>query len=838
MARFGLNALTSLMQRKPNQPWQAPTASWSHPFGTGWEQPYTVRYASNLDDGPNHGMPLGGFGAGCIGRAPDGTFNLWHLDGGEHWFGVLPDCQFALFETDGTSSRAHALAVKPEADSSRPNGGEPLSSWSWYPASSAERTTGTYAARYPLSWSRYDGVYDAQVSCEAFSPILPGNYRHTSYPVAVFVWTLHNPSTKPLNLSLLLSWRNTTGWFTNTDSSAEVHFRDDGSPEHNYAPAIGCTQGQRNGWIDNGDLKGVLLEGEVSSPVVEGQGQWCIATSEQPGVRIQRCSRWNPHGDGSELWSSFSADGTIPDSNNDRRSAAADPLSAALAVQCRLEPGQSIEIPLVISWDLPVTAFATGTSALRRYTDFFGSSARNAAAIAAEGLRDWRSWREQIQAWQQPVLDRTDLPENLRMALFNELYDLCSGGSLWSSASPQDPVGRFGVLECLDYAWYESLDVRLYGSLALLQLWPELDKAVLRSFARAIPAADPTPRPIGWYFTQGKGRVEAARKVKGATPHDLGAPNERPWDATNYTAYQDCNLWKDLASDYVLQVWRTFKLAPNGEDISFLAECWPAAVEAMRYLKTFDANNDGLPDNGGAPDQTFDDWPLKGVSAYCGALWIAALEATLAIAQQLQLSTGLDTSAEQQEFSGWLAQSRANFDNLLWNGEYYDIDAESGTPVVMADQLCGDFYARLLGLPAVVSEANSRSTLNAVREACFESFEGGKLGVANGLRRDGTPLDPNGTHPLEVWTGINFGLASYYRLMGETQTALAITSAVVQQVYGGGLQFRTPEAITAVNTFRACHYLRAMAIWGLWATHTNWQAIPGAERSGASDSIR
>ena len=830
MARFGLNALTSLIQRKPSQPWQAPTASWSRAFGKGWEQPYTVRYASNLDDGPNHGMPLGGFGAGCIGRAPDGSFNLWHLDGGEHWFGVMPDCQFALFEGNGTSSRAHALAVKPEADASRPDGGEPLPSWSWYPASNAERSTGTYAARYPLSWSHYNGVFDAQVSCEAFSPILPGNYRQTSYPVAVFVWTLHNPTDQPLDLSLLLSWRNTTGWFTNTDSSAEVHFRDDGSPEHNYAPAIGRTDGQRNRWVDDGTFKGVLLEGDVSQPVAEGQGQWCIATSEQAGVRIQRCSRWNPHGDGRELWSSFSTNGTIPESNNDRRSGSADPLSAALAVQCRLEPGESIEIPMVISWDLPVTAFATGSQALRRYTDFFGRDATHAAAIAAEALRDWRSWREQIQAWQQPVLDRTDLPEALRMALFNELYDLCSGGSLWSSASPQDPVGRFGVLECLDYAWYESLDVRLYGSLALLQLWPELDKAVLRSFARAIPAADPTPRPIGWYFTQGKGRVEAARKVKGATPHDLGAPNERPWDATNYTAYQDCNLWKDLASDYVLQVWRTFKLAPSGEDISFLAECWPAAVEALRYLKTFDANDDGLPDNGGAPDQTFDDWPLKGVSAYCGALWIAALEAALAIAQQLQLSTGLDTSSEQQEFSSWLAQSRANFDTLLWNGEYYDIDAESGTPVVMADQLCGDFYARLLGLPAVVSEANSRSTLKAVREACFESFAGGQLGVANGLRRDGTPLDPNGTHPLEVWTGINFGIASYYRLMGETQTALAITTAVVQQVYSGGLQFRTPEAITGVNTFRACHYLRAMAIWGLWATHTNWQPIPGAER--------
>jgi non-lysosomal glucosylceramidase len=826
MAVFGLSALTSLL--KGNGAPTAGSSSWSRAFGLGWEQPYTVRYASNLDDGPNHGMPLGGFGAGCIGRAPDGSFNLWHLDGGEHWFGNLPDCQFALFETDGDQSRAHALAVKPEVDASRPAAGEPLSAWSWYPASSDKQRTGTYAARYPLSSTEYEGIFAAEVSCEAFSPILPGDYQRTSYPVAVFVWTLTNPTNRPLDLSLLLSWRNTTGWFTNTDPTAAVTFRDDGSPEHNYVPAIGRSKGHRNTWVEHTGLKGVLLDGERATPLSEGQGQWCIATASH--LEVQRCSRWNPQGSGAELWEPFARDGSIPDSNNDRRSGDNDPASAALAVKCCLEPGASIEIPLVISWDLPVTAFATGSRALRRYTDFHGDSGTSAAAIAAEALSDWRDWRSQIEAWQKPVLERSDLPEPLRMALFNELYDLASGGSLWTAAAAGDPVGQFGVLECLDYAWYESLDVRLYGSFALLQLWPELDKAVLRSFARAIPAADATLRPIGWYFTQGKGRVEAARKLAGATPHDLGAPNERPFEATNYTAYQDCNLWKDLASDYVLQVWRTFKLAPNGPDLAFLAECWPAAIQALTYLKTFDVNNDGLPDNGGAPDQTFDDWPLKGVSAYCGALWIAALEAGLAIAQQLQLELGLDTSGEQRQLGGWLEQSRANFDLLLWNGEFYKIDAESGTPVVMADQLCGDFYARLLGLPAVVADERARSALKAVKESCFEGFQGGKLGVANGLRRDGTPLDPNGTHPLEVWTGINFGLAAYYRLMGETSTAFAITGAVVEQVYSGGLQFRTPEAITGVNTFRACHYLRAMAIWALWATHTNWQTIPGAER--------
>jgi len=836
MAPFGLSALTSRLRgggSGKQGPWLVPPASWSRPFGLGWEQPYTVRYASNLDDGPSHGMPLGGFGAGCIGRAPDGTFNLWHLDGGEHWFGTLPDCQFSLFERGAKGSRAHALAVKPQVDASRPGLGEPLAAWDWYPASTADQSTGTYAARYPLSWTEYEEVFDAQVGVQAFSPILPGDYQRSSYPVAVFLWTIANPTDGPLDLSLLLSWRNTTGWFTNTDPSAAVTFRDDGSPEHNYVPAIGQGAGQRNRPVDQDGLVGVLLEGSLANPIAEGQGQWCLATSPQEGVEVQRCSRWDPTGTGAELWQPFARDGSIPESNDDRPSAADEAASAALAVRFRLEPGETRQIPLVISWDLPVTAFATGSRALRRYSDFFGATGTNAAAIAAEALRDWRLWLQQIEAWQQPILARSDLPEPLRMALFNELYDLASGGSLWTAASSADPVGQFGVLECLDYAWYESLDVRLYGSFALLQLWPELDKAVLRSFARAIPAADATPRPIGWYFTQGKGRVEAARKVAGATPHDLGAPNERPFEATNYTAYQDCNLWKDLASDYVLQVWRTFKLAPNGEDLRFLAECWPAAVQALHYLKAFDTNNDGLPDNGGAPDQTFDDWPLKGVSAYCGALWIAALEAALAMAQRLQLELGLDTSSDQRTFGSWLEQSRANFERLLWNGEFYKIDAESGTPVVMADQLCGDFYARLLGLPSVVADDRAQSALRAVKEACFEGFQGGKLGVANGLRRDGTPLDPNGTHPLEVWTGINFGLAAYYRLMDQGATALAICGAVVEQVYSGGLQFRTPEAITGVNTFRACHYLRAMAIWALWATHTNWQAIPGAEREAS-----
>ena len=47
----------------------------------------------------------------------------------------------------------------------------------------------------------------------------------------------------------------------------------------------------------------------------------------------------------------------------------------------------------------------------------------------------------------------------------------------WTAARPGDPVGRFGVLECVDYAWYEpDAGLRVIRVIAAVA---ELDKAVL-----------------------------------------------------------------------------------------------------------------------------------------------------------------------------------------------------------------------------------------------------------------------------------------------------------------------------------------------------------------------
>ncbi len=383
----------------------------------------------------------------------------------------------------------------------------------------------------------------------------------------------------------------------------------------------------------------------------------------------------------------------------------------------------------------------------------------------------------------------------------------------------------------------------------------------------------------------------------------MGAPNEHVWEKTNYTSYQDCNLWKDLPCDFVLQVYRDYLLT-GASDVEFLAECWDAIVQTLTYLKTFDLDNDGIPENSGAPDQTFDDWKLQGVSAYCGGLWIAALEAAIAIGKTIEgsgvrVQESGDIGSQDQVSSlnpqpssfiyqcqSWLSQSRPIYQEKLWNGQYYRIDSNSGSDVVMADQLCGQFYAHLLNLPSVVPLACAQTALETVYDTCFVKFnkylasgalkaqnftsvqearaaeesafgsrESGvgedkedtetrklgdaekvfiqnsklkiqnspstphsPIGAANGVKPDGSPENPNATHPLEVWTGINFGLAAFLVQTEMQDEAMQVTEAVVRQIYENGLQFRTPEAITASGTFRACHYLRATAIWAVYQT--------------------
>ena len=86
-------------------------------------------------------------------------------------------------------------------------------------------------------------------------------------------------------------------------------------------------------------------------------------------------------------------------------------------------------------------------------------------------------------------------------------------------ASPGDggateSLGHFAVLECYDYACYNTLDVNFYASWALLLLWPDLDVSVVRDFAATVDLDDPEIVTVGWKGTlapEETARRDAAR---------------------------------------------------------------------------------------------------------------------------------------------------------------------------------------------------------------------------------------------------------------------------------------------------------------------------------------
>lgn len=61
-----------------------------------------------------------------------------------------------------------------------------------------------------------------------------------------------------------------------------------------------------------------------------------------------------------------------------------------------------------------------------------------APEISLYALSHYEAWEEDIWRWQRPVLEDTDLPDWYKSALFNELYFVTDGGSVWLTTSDDE----------------------------------------------------------------------------------------------------------------------------------------------------------------------------------------------------------------------------------------------------------------------------------------------------------------------------------------------------------------------------------------------------------------
>ena len=565
-----------------------------------------------------------------------------------------------------------------------------------------------------------------------------------------------------------------------------------------------------------GTMKGIIFDRNHLGPVQdEWDGQFAIAALDSPGVEVSYQTTFAPDRDGQEIWAPFSKGRQARRQQRCLEPAAANNSPAPSPSASFSSPVRRVSFPWSSPGDLPVVEFGSGRKWHRRYTDFYGTTGTTAWAIARDALANASSWSAAIDAWQAPYVNDESKPLWYRGMLFNELYPLADLGSFWGRPVGSDPKQPpvYSFMECYDYPYYETSDVRFYGSMPLLKFWPNLEKNVMREFAATVPQEAPEKNGMDLENRFIPGQLTfRIRKAKGAVPHDLGVPDEDPFKQINQFSWQDTNGWKDLNPKFVLMVYRDFVFTGR-KDKEFLRSTWAAVQESLEYLRKYDHDGDGLPENEGYPDQTYDEWVVRGESAYSGSLFLGAVRAAEEIAKQL------GDSAAVAKYHDLFAKAQASYVRKLWNKEYFRYDTSSEyRDNIQTDQLAGQWYANMTGLGDLVPREMQLSALHKVFDFNVMKFVGGTMGAVNGIAPDGSLVKTN-EQVQEVWTGTTLGLAALMLGEGMKDEAYKTAWGIYHTSYETkGYWFRTPEAWDITGNYRASMYMRPAAIWAMEMT--------------------
>ncbi len=730
------------------------------------------------------GVPLGGIGTGGVTRASDGRFSRWTIKGGGVASFAMP-CNGFLVRVRRQDQAPFALALQPP-----PASGE-LGSFEF------ERTPPEWGGLFPFSWHRHAPLAGVEAECLSFSPVIPKDLSSSMLPVALFKWRLTNTGETVADVSLALSFANLNGWFES------FH---EGRPSRVVA---GC----HNRPSDFQGGTGVVLDRRrTAEEPVEGTGEWAIAAFAGAGASFSRTVCFDGAGDGAEFWDAFVDSGDAPDLGSGwvtesgfRESPPAHP-AAAVSARLTVRPGESCEVLATLAWDLPRISFGQGRTWFRGYTDEWSRNGRNSERITELARQSSQDWERRISEWHEQVgTELGSAPHRAGMAI-NETYFLVDGLTVLTSAhgSP-DGVRHFGIIECHDYALYNTLDLWIYAAEAVARFFPELAASVVRDYAEHLVPGDAGRR------RHGQARNLFPINLERACPHDLGGPGEDPFVTPNSYTYRDGTLWKDLNCDFVLCVYRDGRHM----DADWRSRRFPAVRAAIDHLQQYDRDGDGLIENDGIPDQTFDNIPMTGPSSYCGGLWIAALRA----AAELAVEAGATSLAED-----WKKQSdraASAYNERLFNGKWFRVDTDGPfSEACFIEQLFGPFLARRLGLGDIVPQSSAESALKTIYERNFLEAGGGEGAVSlTGIPDDAMALLPHqedtSFQTAEIQPGFNFSYAAQLEAWNLFSEADVLRRALCRELHERrNLLFQTPAAFDRGRpTCRAILNMRPLAAW-------------------------
>lgn len=747
---------------------------------------------------------LGGIGTGTVSIDSRAHLCDWELTNVPQK-GFTPPYSFFALNTapigaDGTRGESCSLVLEGELQPPF-DGSHGLPAWEY--GGLPRMTEAEMHARYPFVYHRLSREdLPLTVSLESFTPFIPLDADRSGLPAAVMTWRVTNEDRMPRDVTVSGSLANTT-LYTFTDSFKKPHFEPE---QYNVAVeedgfcGVHCLQSKYGPEALPYMETGLMLadpeaaEGVRCFPATVrpywAEGQWWDGVQDY----------WNDLGDGE-----LEVEADVPQL---RDAIHASPFKiGAVARRVRLAPGATATWRFILAWYRPnrrkgwlqtgpVTAPDKTESKVPGARPFI----RNAYArwgtppdVTRYLLDEWQTLHGLSSRFADSLYAST-MPEPVIDAVASTLTVLRSttcfrveGGRFFAFEGSADDEGAchgncahvWNYAQTLAYLFPE-----LQRSMSRTELIEETDDEGAMAF-RAQTWLD------GWRW-----------EYKPASDGALGA---------------------------VMRAYREWRLSG---DLSYLRDVWPGIRRILAYARrVWDPDGDGVLE--GVQHNTYD-IDFHGVSTLPNSIWLGALRAAEAMA------TALGETERAEAYRAQFRKSAERLDALCYQGEYYMQNRTVGarsTPDdtlkyqydrgVLADQLLGQTWAYQQGLGDLLPASHIRSAASAIMT---HNFRSSFRDVTNLQRTYAVGDDaglllcswPSGDRPAipfvysdEVWSGVEYSVASLLVYQGKIDDALRIVEAVRARHDG---RKRSPWDEAECGH----HYARSLASYGVWVALTGF----------------
>lgn len=661
-----------------------------------------------------------------------------------------------------------------------------------------------FRGEFPFAWVQLeDQALPLEVSLEAFSPLIPGDDIGSGLPAAFLSYRLRSRAKGPMRVQFSFN--------VQYPAPANMHGHDNRD-----------LQGHRVYHRHNSNFAGLYFENDL---LADDPRKVSIAVVSTLDGQRANCA-WFRGGwfDALTVLTHQLIHGTLP---NEPTSRPVSPVGrarfgATLFWNLKLNPGDQVEIPLIYCWYAPNSSLNYGrsdkgdetTQENRGYKPFYSTLYDDAWSVAHAAATRQTELTQRTREFHR-ALFRSSLPDSVLEAVSANLAILKSptvlrqqDGSLWNWEGCS--YGSGCCAGSCTHVWNYAQ--------AIPYLFPALERTL-------------RDQELKWSMDD-RGHVTFRSALpSGPVQHDFHAA-------------------ADGQLGGVMKVYRDWQI--SGDD-TWLRERYPLVRRSMEYcMSLWDPDALGVLIE---PHHNTYDIEFWGADVMCSSFYLGALRALALMAK------ALGHTDDAVRYGQLADKGTAYCDAHLWNGEYYyqqvewkklRASAQMGTWTdsysdeavellqaegpkyqygtgCLSDGVIGQWYAEMLALPSVLDTAKTREHLKSVFRY---NFKNSLQGHAN-PQRPGFALNdepglllctwPHGGKPAlpfvysdEVWTGIEYQVASHMIYTGLVEEGLTLVSAVRKRYDG---KVRNPW-----NEYECgSYYARALASYAVLLALTGFR---------------